>query len=58
MTEHKLRSEGDATDIVEDIEQREGSVPPVPRPDPKQKQQKQQNAKAEKQAGAAKQTQP
>ena len=55
VTEHKLRSESDATDIVEDIEQREGSVPPVT-PTPKKKQQ--QNAKAEKQAGAAKQKQP
>jgi len=56
VTEHKLRSEGDATDIVDDIEQREGSVPPAP--SPKREQRKKQNATAEKQAGAAKQTQP
>jgi PPM family protein phosphatase len=36
VTEHKLRSEDDATDIITDIEQREGSAPPVtPAPKPK-----------------------
>jgi protein phosphatase len=29
VTEHKLRSEDDAQDIIDDIDQREGSVPPV-----------------------------
>jgi serine/threonine protein phosphatase PrpC len=29
VTEHKLRSKDDATDIVDDIEQREGSEPPA-----------------------------
>jgi PPM family protein phosphatase len=39
VTEHKLRSEDDAQDIIDDIEQREGSVPPTPAPTPqKQKQ--------------------
>ncbi len=32
VTEHELRSEDDAADILADIEQREGSVPPVPAP--------------------------
>ena len=50
VTEHKLRSEDDATDIVDDIEQREGSAPPAT-PAPKKKQQKQQNGK---QAGTKK----
>jgi protein phosphatase len=30
VTEHKLRGHGDAVDIVNDIQQREGAVPPVP----------------------------
>jgi protein phosphatase len=30
VTEHKLRSKEDATDIINDIEQREGSVPATP----------------------------
>ncbi len=30
VTDHKLRSHDDAEDIVDDIEQREGAVPPVP----------------------------
>ncbi|MFN2611885.1 MAG: Stp1/IreP family PP2C-type Ser/Thr phosphatase [Solirubrobacterales bacterium] len=30
VTDHKLRGHGDAVDILDDIEQREGSVPPVP----------------------------
>jgi PPM family protein phosphatase len=39
VTEHKLRSKNDAEDIADDIEQREGSVPPAPAPAPaKQKQ--------------------
>jgi PPM family protein phosphatase len=44
VTEHKLRSEDDATDIIDDIEQREGSTPP-PQPQPKPKQGKKQAAK-------------
>jgi protein phosphatase len=51
VTEHKLRSEDDATDIVDDIEQREGSAPPAT-PAPKKKQ---QNGK---QAGTKKKQQP
>jgi protein phosphatase len=49
VTEHKLRSEDDATDIVNDIEQREGSAPPVtPAPKPKagDKKKERQRAKA------------
>ena len=49
VTEHELRSEDDATDIVNDIEQREGSAPPVtPAPKPKagDKKKQQQRAKA------------
>jgi PPM family protein phosphatase len=49
VTEHELRSEDDATDIVNDIEQREGSAPPVtPAPKPKagNKKKQQQRAKA------------
>ena len=38
VTEHKLRSEDDATDIIDDIEQREGSEPPVTPQQPKKKQ--------------------
>ena len=65
VTEHKLRSEDDATDIVDDIEQREGSVPPNQPLAPKQKQQQQQQqkrkqepkSKAEKQAAAKQQQQ-
>jgi PPM family protein phosphatase len=35
VTEHKLRSEDDAQDIIDDIEQREGSAPPAtPAPKP------------------------
>ena len=41
VTEHKLRSEDDASDIINDIEQREGSAPPVtPAPQPKAGQKK------------------
>ena len=48
VTEHKLRSEDDAQDIIDDIEQREGSVPPAaPQP------QKQTEKKQGKAAGAA-----
>ena len=32
VTEHKLRSEDDARDIIDDIEDREGSEPPAPAP--------------------------
>jgi PPM family protein phosphatase len=32
VTEHKLRSHDDAVDIVDDIENREGAVPPAPQP--------------------------
>ena len=34
VTEHELRSEGDATDLIEDIEQTEGAVAPTPPPTP------------------------
>jgi serine/threonine protein phosphatase PrpC len=34
VTEHELRSEGDATDLIEDIEQTEGALPPTPPPTP------------------------
>jgi protein phosphatase len=30
VTEHELRSEKDATDLIEDIDQTEGAVPPTP----------------------------
>jgi protein phosphatase len=30
VTEHELRSENDATDLIDDIEQTEGAVPPTP----------------------------
>jgi PPM family protein phosphatase len=32
VSEHTLRSHGDAEDILNDIEQREGAVPPIPAP--------------------------
>ena len=57
VTEHKLRSEDDATDIVDDIEQREGSAPPAT-PTPKKKQQNQQKQQNGKQAGTKKKQQP
>ena len=59
VTEHKLRSEDDATDIVDDIEQREGSAPPAT-PAPKKQQQKKQQQKQQngKQAGTKKKQQP
>ena len=41
VTEHKLRSSDDAHDIIDDIEDREGSEPPAPAPN--QQQQSQQN---------------
>jgi PPM family protein phosphatase len=34
VTEHKLRSKDDVTDIADDIEQREGAVPATPAPAP------------------------
>jgi protein phosphatase len=40
VTEHKLRSSDDAHDIVDDISDREGSVPPAPPPEPDTKQAK------------------
>jgi serine/threonine protein phosphatase PrpC len=40
VTEHKLRSEEDARDIIDDIEDREGSEPLTPPPAQKQKQDK------------------
>jgi protein phosphatase len=46
VTEHKLRSEDDAQDILDDISQREGSVPPV---QPQQQQKPANKAKAGKQ---------
>ena len=52
VTEHKLRSKDDAQDIVDDIEQREGSVAPSPPPAPKKKE------KAGKQGQSGKQKQP
>ena len=49
VTEHKLRSKDDAQDIVDDIEQREGSAPPSPPPTPqKQKQAGKQGQSAKK----------
>ncbi len=54
VTEHKLRSEDDATDIIEDIEQREGSVPPTP-PAPTPKSKKKQSEKKQGAAGKQKQ---
>jgi PPM family protein phosphatase len=48
VTEHKLRSEDDATDIINDIEQREGSAPPVtPAPKPKAGNKKKQGNKGQ-----------
>jgi serine/threonine protein phosphatase PrpC len=35
VTDHELRSHDDAADILEDIERREGSRPPLPGPGPK-----------------------
>ncbi|MBM3667470.1 MAG: Stp1/IreP family PP2C-type Ser/Thr phosphatase [Actinobacteria bacterium] len=56
VTEHKLRSRDDATDIIDDIEQREGSVAPVPPPPPKkQKQDDQGQASQQEQQGASSQ---
>jgi protein phosphatase len=53
VTEHKLRSQDDAIDIANDIEQREGAVPATPAPAPTPA------APAKKQAkGAAKKKQP
>ena len=53
VTEHKLRSESDARDIVDDIEDREGSVPLTPAaPEPQAKKKKQQDPAAAPQAGA------
>ena len=56
VTEHKLRSKDDATDILDDIEQREGSVPPQPPPAPKsadgRQQGDQQQGQGARQAGA------
>ena len=46
VTEHKLRSQDDATDILDDIEQREGSAPP-PAPPTNQKQKQKQAAQAQ-----------
>ncbi len=55
VTEHKLRSKDDAQDIVDDIEQREGSVPPSPPPTPqKQKQAGKQGQSAKKKQPPAK----
>jgi serine/threonine protein phosphatase PrpC len=34
VTEHELRSEDDATDLIDDIEQTEGALPPTPPPAP------------------------
>jgi PPM family protein phosphatase len=34
VTDHELRSEEDATDLIEDIEQTEGAMPPTPQPTP------------------------
>ena len=59
VTEHKLRSQDDATDIVDDIEQREGSAPPAtPAPKKKQQQKQQQKQQNGKQAGTKKKQQP
>jgi protein phosphatase len=52
VTEHKLRSEDDAQDIIDDIEQREGSAPPVPT-QPQKQPQKKDGGKADQQQPAA-----
>jgi serine/threonine protein phosphatase PrpC len=52
VTEHKLRSESDARDIVDDIEDREGSVPLIPATPEPQPKKKQQDPAAAPQAGA------
>jgi protein phosphatase len=52
VTEHKLRSEDDAQDIIDDIEQREGSAPPVA-PQPQKQPQKKDGGKAGQQQPAA-----
>jgi protein phosphatase len=56
VTEHKLRSKDDATDILDDIEQREGSAP-APEPQPKSGKQQQkpgeQRQQTAKQPGTA-----
>ena len=56
VTEHKLRSKDDATDILDDIEQREGSAPaPAPQQPKsgKQQQSSKQSPQAAKQPGTA-----
>jgi PPM family protein phosphatase len=36
VTDHELRSKDDATDLIDDIEQNEGALPPTPAPAPPQ----------------------
>ena len=53
VTEHKLRSEDDARDIIDDIEDREGSQPATPpAPAPKKKSANQKRAQQQAQQGA------
>jgi PPM family protein phosphatase len=55
VTEHELRSEEDAGDLIDDIEQTEGALPPTPpaTPAPKTPKQKQARAAKKKKQGAA-----
>ena len=49
VTEHELRSEQDATDLIEDIDQTEGAVPPTPpQPAPRAPKKKKKAAAAKK----------
>jgi len=50
VTEHELRSEDDAQDLIDDIEQTEGAVPPTPPPAPQTPKKK---AAAQKKKAAA-----
>jgi PPM family protein phosphatase len=53
VTEHKLRSKDDASDIADDIEQREGAVPATPAPAPAAPAKKKRAATAAKKKRAA-----
>ena len=57
VTEHELRSEEDAKDLIEDIDQTEGAVPPTP-PAPAPKTPQQQKQAAAKRAAQKKQQAP
>jgi PPM family protein phosphatase len=48
VTEHELRSEKDATDLIDDIEQTEGALPPTPPATPAPLTPKQKQARAAK----------